>query len=165
MLSMTSPTVVFDQPVLVELARHPNKFRVLGVKREKNPNGIGRGKHSYAVAQWFFNGKWKRVTDLVQQMRLANAVEHDLGHNPEAYANVDGDKILREMRYDFRIVYHTPEGKTLVRFPADNVEDSVDELARILDQLVHDGDATGGHLEEFVDGGIGWVMENAGEDA
>ena len=84
------PNVTFDHPIEVQLANYPCKHRVLAVKRAKNPNGIGRGKHSYAVAEWFIGGKWKPVCDLVSQMRLANAVEHELGHNPEKYANFEG---------------------------------------------------------------------------
>lgn len=157
------PNVTFDHPIEVQLANYPCKHRVLAVKRAKNPNGIGRGKHSYAVAEWFIGGKWKPVRDLVSQMRLANAVEHELGHNPEKYANFEGDASLGEMRFDFRIVYHAPTGKTYFRFPDTSDDDSPTVLSAQLDDLVNTGQATGGHIEQYVDG-IGWCIQTPEED-
>ena len=158
------PRVVFDHPIEVQLAKQPNKFRVLGVKRQSNPNGSGSGQRSYAIAEWFFTGNWLRVNDLVQQMRLANTVEHGLGHNLEAYANVEGDKVLGETAYQFRIVYHAPLAKTHLRFPASSDDDSPEILAEQLDKLVADRCATGGDIEQYVEG-IGWCIHTPEEGA
>lgn len=60
---------------------------------------------------------------------------------------------------DYRVVYHTPTGRTRQLLPRSDEEDTVKAMSARLDELVEFKHATGGHLETYMPG-IGWIVED-----
>ena len=59
---------------------------------------------------------------------------------------------------EYRVIYHTPDGKPRKLWPGHEAEDTPEHLTFMLEHHVESGSATGGHLETYVRG-IGWVMD------
>ena len=62
----------------------------------------------------------------------------------------------------YRLIWHAVDGKRHVATPASRDRDKWDELSHLLDHLVNDDRASGGHIEErvsFVDGPQ-WVVSD-----
>ena len=61
------------------------------------------------------------------------------------------------MTTQFRVIYHDAHGKPHVLRPANEAEDTDEQMTVKLEHYVEKGLATGGHIETYVDG-IGWVV-------
>ena len=82
-------THMFEEPVETMLPKYKGLHRIHGVEYRRNPNGLGRKRYVYAIAEWKLpdSKRWHKMRDLLCQMRLANLVDHPFPKNTEHYAN------------------------------------------------------------------------------
>lgn len=89
--------VDYPDAVVVDLPGYQCGFRVLGIYRGHNPNGLP-GRFTYVRAEWRLGSalpeRWLPVRDLKTLMRLANKMigygrGHGLPYNRQPYAQVN----------------------------------------------------------------------------